>query len=306
MVALGMVGPAVSCQPAKQNAAPAANVAAPAAAPSTADGLPRTFVAGYLEAYKLELPSTLPAEYDVLYHAFAPIDWDGGTRIYTTNNISRAQLAAEYKARKAAGKPTILSVGGEGGAAVGLTTAAQQARFMATVVPLIEEFGFSGIDWDLELHIPGGISADGIVSISRQLRAQFPGFAVTMAPFGHPQVEPIYKNIARQLVQSGDLAYVGFQFYNDTAVPTAESVLWRMQAWMAETGITARQFVIGLWYGPDDWRGHVTTHAQMVSIWNGVKATHPDIRGVYTWGILTSDKPNGYGFARNLSAPVKG
>jgi hypothetical protein len=29
---------------------------------------------------------------------------------------------------------------------------------------------FSGIDWDLEMNVPGGISVDGLVSASRQLK----------------------------------------------------------------------------------------------------------------------------------------
>ncbi len=297
-------------------AAPSVPVAAPAPAPAPApppqpevirpagDGLPSRIVGGYLEAYRLALPSSLPGGYNLLYHAFAPIDGDGSTKIYVTGGVSRAQLAAEYQARRAQGKPTILSIGGEGGAKAGLTTEAQRQRFLDTVIPLIDEFGFSGIDWDLEYHVPGGISVDGMVSVSRQLRARYPGFAITMAPFADAGIEATYKEVARQLHATGDLAYVGFQFYNSVSVPTADIVLKRMESWMADTGIGPQQFVIGLWHGPDVWMGHVTSPEAMMAVWTGVQAKYPDVRGVYTWGILTTDGKNGFPFGTRVAQAV--
>ena len=242
----------------------------------------------------------------MLYHAFAPIAADGSTQIYTTNGISRSQLAAEYKARLAQGKPTLLSVGGEGGSASGLWTPESQQRFIATVTPLIDEFGFSGIDWDLELNIPGGISAQGIAAVSRALRAKYPSLMITMAPFGHPDIDPVYKALAKDLNSTGDLTYVGYQFYNDISAPTADAVISTMASWIAATGIRPDQFVIGLWYGPDDWMGNVTTIDQMKAIWGGVTAVYPTVRGVYTWGIRTTDMAHGFPFSTEMATVVGG
>lgn len=301
----GAVGHAAIPQPEADGGgvAPVVRVA-PVGTPSPV--LPAQFVAGYLEAYNLGLPSSLPNEYDVLYHAFAPIDSNGAVSIYTSNGIDRRTLAAEYHARRAAGKPTILSIGGEGGAKAGLGTPAQQQRFLDSVIPLIDEFGFAGIDWDLELAVPGGISIDGVVAVSRTLRATYPGFLITMAPFGASEIEGTYQEIARQLQSTGDLTYVGFQFYNDVEAPTTAHVLRRLEGWIQATGIRPDQFVIGLWQGPDAWLGHVTTPTRMVEIWEGVTAVYPTVRGVYTWGIRTTDLPLGFPFATQLGAVVGG
>ena len=277
-----------------------ANVAVGVTGTPPIPGLPSTFVAGYLEGWNFALPSTLPAQYEVLYHAFAPINSDGSVSLYLSG-VSRSALANEYKARRAAGLPTLLSIGGGGGSQVGLGTAAQQQAFLNSVRPLIDEFGFSGIDWDLEAGIPGGISASGLVTLSRQLRAAYgSGFLITMAPYGDPSVETPLRTVARELAATGDLAYVGFQFYNDNA-PTTSSVLAKMNSWIADCGIRADQFVLGFWAGPWDWpAGYVMSESTMASIYQGVRAVHPTLRGTYTWGIRGTDQPRNWAYATTM------
>ncbi|MFM2181966.1 MAG: hypothetical protein RJB61_260 [Actinomycetota bacterium] len=263
-------------------------------------GLPTRFVAGYLEGWNLALPSTLPVQYELLYHAFAPVQSDGSLTIYLSG-VSRTALATEYKARRAAGKPTLLSIGGGGGAQAGLGTAAQQQAFLASVKPLIDEFGFSGIDWDLEAGVPGGISATGLAAVSRALRVHYgAGFLITMAPYGDPTVETPMRALARDLASTGDLAYVGFQFYNDNA-PTSSSVLAKMRSWMTDTGIRPDQFVLGFWAGPWDWpAGYVMPETAMAAIYADVAAAYPTLRGTYTWGIRGTDMPRGWLYATTM------
>lgn len=263
-------------------------------------GLPDRFLAGYLEGWNLALPSTLPTQYELLYHAFAPVQIDGSVTIYLSG-VSRSALATEYKARRAAGKPTLLSIGGGGGAQAGLGTESQQSAFLASVKPLIDEFGFSGIDWDLEAGVPGGISASGLAAVSRALRAHYgAGFLITMAPYGDPTVETPMRAVARDLVSTGDLAYVGFQFYNDNA-PTSSSVLTKMQSWITDTGIRPDQFVLGFWAGPWDWpAGYVMPETTMAAIYGDVRAVYPSLRGSYTWGIRGTDLPRGWLYATTM------
>ncbi|MGA0893769.1 MAG: glycosyl hydrolase family 18 protein [Ilumatobacteraceae bacterium] len=263
-------------------------------------GLPTRFVAGYLEGWNLALPSTLPTQYELLYHAFAPVQSDGSLTIYLSG-VSRTALATEYKARRAAGKPTLLSIGGGGGAQAGLGTVAQQQAFLASVKPLIDEFGFSGIDWDLEAGVPGGISATGLAAVSRALRVHYgAGFLITLAPYGDPTVETPMRALARDLASTGDLAYVGFQFYNDNA-PTSSSVLAKMRSWMTDTGIRPDQFVLGFWAGPWDWpAGYVMPETAMAAIYADVAAAYPTLRGTYTWGIRGTDMPRGWLYATTM------
>jgi Glycosyl hydrolases family 18 len=276
--------------------APAAQPPASPPPPVTNGKIPAKFVGGYLEAWRGLYPSQIPAEYTLLFHAFAGVNSDGSVRLIISGD--RQRFANEYKARAAQGKPTILSIGGAGGAQAGLTNATQVTNFVTTVAPLIEEFGFAGIDWDLELHVPGGISANGMVSASRQLKTRFgANFAITMAPF--EGIETQYKEAARQL--GNDLTFVGYQFYNMEAKVSGANAVARLEEWVRDTGIRPDQFSLGLWYGPDDYKLYTVEESLMASIYSTVNAKYPTVRGAWIWGISYTDQPRGFPFPRALT-----
>lgn len=263
--------------------------------PVSTGAIPAKFVGGYLEGWRGLYPSQVPAEYTLLFHAFAGVNADGSARLIISGD--RQRFANEYKARAAQGKPTILSIGGAGGAQAGLSTTAQVTNFVNTITPLIQEFGFAGIDWDLELHVPGGISANGLVSASRQLKAKFGNnFAITMAPF--EGIETVYKDVARQL--GNDLTFVGYQFYNMEAKVSGQNATARLEEWVRDAGIRPDQFSIGLWYGPDDYKLYTVDESLMATIYSTVNAKYPTVRGAWIWGISYTDQPRGYAFPKAM------
>lgn len=275
--------------------APAAQPPAAPPAPVVTGAIPAKFIGGYLEGWRGLYPSQIPEDYTLLFHAFAGVNADGSARLIISGD--RQRYITEYKARAAQGKPTILSIGGAGGAQSGLNTAQQVTNFVNTITPIIQEFGFAGIDWDLELHIPGGISANGIVSASRQLKTKFgSNFAITMAPF--EGIETPYKEAARQL--GNDLTFVGYQFYNMEAKVSGANAIARLEEWVRDTGIRPDQFSLGLWYGPDDYKLYTVEESLMASIYTTVNAKYPTVRGAWIWGISYTDQPRGYPFPRAL------
>ena len=127
-------------------------------------------------------------------------------------------MVATYKARQAAGKPVLLSLGGSGGAANGLASTAAQDKAIASLTTIVETWGFSGVDWDLESSSPP--DPQGCARVSRELRKRFgDGFMITMAPFS--LVTAQYRQMAKLLQETGDLTWVGFQFYNRETVTAA-------------------------------------------------------------------------------------
>src|SRR5664280_759509 len=257
--------------------------------------VPTKFVGGYLENWISTLPRSVPSGYGVLFSAFATINSDGSVSYSASQDVTN--FTADIVARRVVGKPTILSVGGAGGAQSGLATSAQQAAFLSSVQSVIDAYGFSGIDWDIEAETP--MSAPGMAAISRSLVARYgANFAITMAPYG--QTEAVYKQLASSIRDI--VTFVGFQFYNDNAPPTSASVLARMDGWIRDTGITPSQFSIG--FMPRDDGGKVTSYSSMVSIYNAVNAKYPTVRGVWDWAV-GSDQGNGYQFVNTL-APVVG
>jgi hypothetical protein len=269
--------------------------------PSDNPQVPHNFVGGYWEGYNgSALPSQIPSVYTLILHAFAPINYDG--RVDINAYSDRQGYANLYKARKAQGMPTILSVGGSAGSFSGLTTPSQIDNFVDSITPLINEFGFSGIDWDIESGSQNGnlsLSPDGMATASRRLKATFGSdFMITMAP--HEGVDWQYKEIARQL--GDDLTFWAYQYYNMDAKASAAVINDHISDWMNTAGIRENQVALGLWPGPDDWHHYQFSVSELASIYASVKQAHPAVLGAWTWGTYVVDIQQQQGFGNTIRA----
>ncbi|MBO1417191.1 chitinase, partial [Streptomyces sp. FH025] len=121
-----------------------------------------------------------------------------------------AQFRADIKAKQAAGKKVILSIGGQNGAiTVGDATAG--ANFANSAYSIIKDYGFDGIDVDLE----NGVQAVPLGNALHSLQAKVgPGFVLTMAPetIGMYSTSGAYFQLA--LNTKDILTVVNTQFYN--------------------------------------------------------------------------------------------
>ena len=268
---------------------------------ASSSGLPAKFTGGYAETWYSQRIQDLPAAYNLIFSAFAKID-SAGTATYWPGSQSQADFIAGIAAKKAAGTPVILSIAGQGGAQAPLNPGSQVENFMTSIQSIINTYGFSGIDWDLENDIPSGpISVAGLVDISKRLKSIYgPNFLITMAPYN--QTDATYLQIATQIRDI--LSFVGYQDYNMGGIPTTTSVRSTMERWMKTAGLRPDQWSIGFLH-VDDWLGLVTPFSNMVAIYNDINAVYPTVRGVWTWGIYEKDKPLGYPFVNTL-APVVG
>jgi len=264
-------------------------------APAAAVPVPDKIVGAYLENWITVLPRDLPAGNNLLFSAFATINADGSVAYEPEQ--SPGSLKADIATRNAAGKPTILSVGGAGGAKSGLNTSSEQQAFLNSIRPIIDAYGFSGIDWDIESGV--SISVPGMAAVSRSLVNDYgSAFAITMAPYD--ETEDTYKQLAKSIRDI--VTFVGYQFYNGNAAPTSASVLKTMDSWIADTGISPAQFAIG--FMPTDDSGKSTPYTTMASIYQAVAAKYPTVRGSWTWAV-EADKVSGYKFVSTMT-PVVG
>ncbi|UHA75966.1 fibronectin type III domain-containing protein [Paenibacillus sp. 481] len=133
--------------------------------------------------------------YDIINVAFAePIAADRATMGFTPYNATKEQFIADIAALKAQGKKVNISIGGADGA-VELVDNAARLNFTRTMTAIINEYGFSGIDIDLEgssLALNGGDTdfrnpttpkiANLIASVREILSQKGPDFLLTMAP----------------------------------------------------------------------------------------------------------------------------
>ncbi|WP_121749435.1 glycoside hydrolase family 18 protein [Streptomyces sp. E2N166] len=110
------------------------------------------------------------------------------------NVESDAEFKAAIKAKQAAGKKVLISIGGQNGQ-VRLTTAAARDTFVSSVSKIIDEYGLDGLDIDFEGH---SLSLDAddtdfknpqtpvivnLISALKTLKAEYgDDFVLTMAP----------------------------------------------------------------------------------------------------------------------------
>ncbi|MEE1767683.1 glycoside hydrolase family 18 protein [Streptomyces sp. JV185] len=110
------------------------------------------------------------------------------------NVESAAEFKAAIKAKQAAGKKVLISIGGQNGQ-VQLTTAAARDTFVSSVSRIIDEYGLDGLDIDFEGHSLSLDTGDtdfrnpttpvvvNLISAVKTLKAKYGDkFVLTMAP----------------------------------------------------------------------------------------------------------------------------
>ncbi len=110
------------------------------------------------------------------------------------NVETKAEFKAAVKAKQAAGKKVLISIGGQNGQ-VQLTTAQARDKFVSSVSAIIDEYGLDGLDIDFEGHSLS-LNADdtdfkkpktpvivNLISAVKTLKAKYGSrFTLTMAP----------------------------------------------------------------------------------------------------------------------------
>ncbi|MDR6227300.1 chitinase [Desmospora profundinema] len=134
--------------------------------------------------------------YDVIHVAFAePVGGSTSGNIgFAPYNHSKEAMKADIAFLQSQGKKVLISIGGEKGQ-VQLTTTQARDRFVQSVISIIEEYGFDGMDIDLEGHSlylnPGDTDINrpttpvitNLISAIRQIHHHFgDSFVLTMAP----------------------------------------------------------------------------------------------------------------------------
>lgn len=174
---------------------------------AAAAGLPAHALVGYLHSSfangsgytKL---ADVPDSWDVIDLAFGePTSPTSGDIRFNLCPVSECpgvesadEFKAEIKAKQAAGKKVLISIGGQNGQ-VQLTTTAARDAFVASVSKIIDEYGLDGLDIDFEGHSLSLDTGDtdfrnpttpvvvNLISALKTLKAKYGDtFVLTMAP----------------------------------------------------------------------------------------------------------------------------
>ncbi|MEU0849330.1 glycoside hydrolase family 18 protein [Streptomyces flaveolus] len=149
--------------------------------------VPKHAVTGYWQNFNngaaVQRISDVSPQYDIIAVSFADATTTPGAVTFNLdtaglNGYTVDQFKADIRAKQAAGKKVIISIGGEKGT-VSVNDSASATNFANSVHSLMQTYGFDGVDIDLE----NGLNPTYMTQALRALSAKAgPGMVLTMAP----------------------------------------------------------------------------------------------------------------------------
>jgi chitinase len=201
--------------------------------------LPKHILVGYWHNWQAEAASfiqlrNIPSKFDVINVAFAGCSGkDIGLMTFTPCEATTVeQFKADIAYLHKLGKKVLISVGGANGS-VAIADASAQQNFAESVTAIIREYGFDGIDVNLERKVtldlndtdfknPTSPSVTNLIAAIKKIRANFGAdFIISMAPEticvqgGYKAYGGIWGSYLPVIYALGDiLTYVHVQHYN--------------------------------------------------------------------------------------------
>ncbi|WP_069170968.1 chitinase [Streptomyces griseus] len=276
--------------------------------PGPVTSVPKHAVTGYWQNFDngatVQKLSDVPAAYDIIAVSFADATATPGAVTFNLDSAGLggytvAQFKADIKAKQTAGKNVIISIGGEKGT-VSVNSDASATAFADSVHALIREYGFNGVDIDLE----NGLNSTYMTKALRSLSAKAgPGLVITMAPQTIDMQSTSGEYFKTALNIKDILTVVNMQYYNsgsmlgcDGKVYSQGSVdfLTALACIQLEGGLAPSQVGLGV---PASTRGagsgYVSpsvVNAALDCLAKGTgcgsfkpSRTYPGIRGAMTW-----------------------
>ncbi|MCK1815224.1 glycosyl hydrolase family 18 protein [Streptomyces sp. XM4011] len=288
-------------------------------APGT-QAVPRHAVTGYWHNFDngsvIQRLADVPDDFDIIAVSFADSTTVPGEIEFNLDPVlgytSEQQFKDEIAAKQAAGKSVIISVGGELGNVTVNDPASAQA-FTTSTLALMDEYGFDGVDIDLE-H---GINATYLTQAMEGIHAATGDSLVyTMAPQTIDMQSTSSQYFQLALNTKDFLTVVNTQYYNsgtmlgcDGQVYAAGSVdfLTALACIQLESGLDPSQVGLGVPASPNAaGSGYVspqTVTDALDCLTQGTNCgtfvpdrTYPDLRGAMTWST-NWDAHSGYAWS---------
>ncbi|MGY0018339.1 chitinase [Streptomyces sp. cg35] len=192
------------------------------AAPTTsraAAAVPAHAVTGYWQNFdngaSVQKLSDVPDDYDIIAVAFADATTTPGAVDFTLDSAGLGgytddAFKADIKAKQAAGKSVVISIGGQNGT-VSVSDSASATNFADSVYALMQEYGFDGVDIDLENGVNSTYMSQALKSLAAKAGS---GFVLTMAPQTIDMQSTSAEYFKTALAVKDILTVVNMQYYN--------------------------------------------------------------------------------------------
>ncbi len=229
---------------------------------------------------------------------------------------TQAQFISDIKTDQARGQKVILSVGGQNGT-VSVSDAASASNFASSVFSIIQQYGFNGVDIDLE----NGVNPTFMAQALEQLESDVgPGLIITLAPQTVDTQSTANDYFALALNIKTILTMINTQYYNSGTMngcdgnvyaEGTENFMTALACTELEGGLAPSQVGLGLPASTSAAGGGFVSPSVINNALDCLAArtncgtfvpptTWPGIRGVMTWSI-NWDASNGFSFANTVA-----
>ncbi|MHC5258663.1 chitinase [Streptomyces sp. UC4497] len=188
-------------------------------AESSTAAVPAHAVTGYWQNFNngatVQKLADVPDAYDIVAVAFADATTTPGAVDFTLDSAGLGgytddAFKADIKAKQAAGKSVIISIGGEKGT-IQVNDAASATNFADSVYALMQEYGFDGVDIDLENGLNSTYMSQALKSLAAKAGSRF---VLTMAPQTIDMQSTSAEYFKTALAVKDILTVVNMQYYN--------------------------------------------------------------------------------------------
>ncbi|MET9323242.1 glycoside hydrolase family 18 protein [Streptomyces sp. NPDC003038] len=298
--------------------------------PNPNPAVPKHALTGYWQNFDngatVQKISDVSAQYDIIAVSFADATATPGAITFNLDSAGLggytvAQFKADIAAKKAAGKSVILSIGGEKGT-ISVNDSASADNLANSAWALMREYGFTGIDIDLENGLNPTYMTQALRSLSQKAG---PSLVITMAPQTIDMQSTSGAYFKTALNIKDILTVVNMQYYNsgsmngcDGKVYSQGSVdfLTALACIQLEGGLAPSQVGIGVPASPSGaGSGYVSptvVNNALDCLARGTNCgsfkpskTYPGLRGAMTWST-NWDAKAGHAWSNSVGPKVHG
>ncbi|MEV6944054.1 glycoside hydrolase family 18 protein [Streptomyces sp. NPDC051172] len=292
--------------------------------------LPKHAVTGYWQNFNngatVQTISDVSSQYDIIAVAFADATTTPGAVTFNLDSAGLGgytvdQFKADIKAKQAAGKKVVISIGGQNGT-VSVSDSTSAANFANSVYSLMQTYGFDGVDIDLENGLNATYMSQALRALSSKAGSSL---IITMAPQTIDMQSTSNAYFQTALNVKDILTVVNMQYYNsgsmlgcDGKVYSQGSVdfLTALACIQLEGGLAPSQVGLG---APASTSAAGSGYVSPTVVNNALDCltagtncgsfkpskTYPDLRGAMTWST-NWDAAAGSAWSSAVGAHVHG
>jgi chitinase len=291
-------------------------------------GLPAHLLMGYWQDFtngaKPLTLAAVPTSYNLVAVAFGNSDSTPGQVTFGLDSglssalggYTQQQFISDIQTLQSRGQKVILSVGGQNGT-ISVNDATSASNFASSVDAIIKQYGFNGVDIDLE----NGVNPQFMASALEQLESDVgSSLIITLAPQTVDTQSTGNDYLALALDIKSILTMINTQYYNSGSMngcdgnvyfEGTENFMTALACTELQGGLSPSQVGLGLpasssaagsgYVSPSLVNNALDCLAARANCGSFVPSTaYPGIRGVMTWSI-NWDASNGYNFADTVA-----